>query len=339
VIVVKAEMSRPSALPELCSSLRVLEGGALGYGSARKEGGRAVTNRSLADVGPSTRLCAVIGNPVAHSLSPAIHNRAFQELGLDFVYLAFRVEDLRSAVSGMRALENFRGLSVTIPHKVAILEHLDEIAEVDAQIGSINTVVNEAGRLRGFGSDGPGARQALVDGGVEVTGQPLLILGSGGAARAIGFDLAHRAAPSSLVVLGVVEDELESLVRDLRERTGVDATGELLDDRSLERWIGESRVLIHATPVGMHPREGESLVPPEWLHADLAVMDIVYNPYRTRLLEDAEARGLEVIPGIEMFVNQALLQFEAWTGERAPRQVMRQVVLDHLMQAGSPARK
>ena len=153
-----------------------------------------MTIRSIADLNPSTRLCAVIGNPVSHSLSPAIHHRAFQELGLDFVYLAFRVEDVRSAVAGMRALENFRGLSVTIPHKVAIIEHLDEVAEVDAQIGSINTVVSEAGKLRGFGSDGPGARQALVDGGVEMAGEPVLILGSGGAARAIGFDLANFSA-------------------------------------------------------------------------------------------------------------------------------------------------
>jgi shikimate dehydrogenase len=264
----------------------------------RSGGGSEVTMRSMADVNPNTKLCAVIGNPVSHSLSPAIHNRAFQELGLDFVYLAFRVEDVKSAVSGMRALENFRGLSVTIPHKVAIIPHLDEIAEVDEQIGSINTVVNEGGKLRGFGSDGPGARQAL--------------------------------APSSLVILGVVEDELEALVRDLGKKTGVHATGELLTDQSLERRIGESRVLIHATPVGMHPREDECLVPPELMHAGLAVMDIVYNPYRTKLLERAKARGLETIPGIEMFVNQALLQFEAWTGERAPKQVMKQVVLDHL---------
>jgi shikimate dehydrogenase len=233
-------------------------------------------------------------------------------------------------VSGMRALENFRGLSVTIPHKVAIIDYLDEIADVDRHIGSINTVVNDGGKLRGFGSDGPGARQALSEAGVEVAGQPVLILGAGGAARAISFDLAHRAAPASLVILGVVEDELETLVRDLKERTGVNATGELLSDRSLERWIAESRVLIHATPVGMHPREDESLVPPEWMHAELAVMDIVYNPYPTRLLKDAEARGIKAIPGIEMFVNQALLQFEAWTGERAPREVMKQVVLDHL---------
>ena len=149
--------------------------------------------RSIAEITPSTQLCAVIGNPVAHSLSPAIHNRAFQELGLDFVYLAFRVENLGAALAGMRALENFRGLSVTIPHKVEILGHLDEIAEVDRQIGSINTVVNEGGKLRGFGSDGPGARQALLESGVEIAGQPVLVLGSGGAARAISFDLDRKS--------------------------------------------------------------------------------------------------------------------------------------------------
>ena len=286
--------------------------------------------RSIADISPQTQLCAVIGNPVAHSLSPAIHNRAFQELGLDFVYLAFRVEDVGAALSGMRVLENFRGLSVTIPHKVAIIEHLDEIAEVDAQIGSINTVVSDGGRLRGFGSDGPGARQALLERGARVAGQPVLMLGSGGAARALAFDLVHHATPSSLVILGVIPEELDQLVRELRQATGAQVTGELLSDDSLERQIAQSRVLVHATPIGMHPREDQSLVPPDLMHADLTVMDIVYNPHETRLLRDARARGLETVPGIEMFVNQAVLQFEAWTGERAPRAVMRQVVLDQL---------
>lgn len=286
--------------------------------------------RSIAELSPHTQLCAVIGNPVSHSLSPAIHNRAFEELGLDFVYLAFRVEDVKAAVAGMRALENFRGMSVTIPHKVSIIEHLDEIAEVDAQIGSINTVVNEGGRLRGFGSDGPGARQALLENGVGVAGEPVLILGSGGAARAIGFDLAHHARPSSLVILGIVEDEREALVRDLREKTGVDVVGEALCDESLRRRIAESRLLIHTTPIGMHPREDDCLVAPELMHADLAVMDIVYNPYETRLLRNARSKGLRAVPGVEMFVNQALFQFEAWTGKRAPKEVMKQVVLEHL---------
>ena len=132
--------------------------------------------KSITDITPSTRVCAVIGNPVAHSMSPAIHNRAFAELGLDYVYVAFRVEDVGGAVAGMRALDNFRGMSVTIPHKVSIIKHLDAVADVDRRIGSVNTVVNDGGRLTGYGSDGPGARQALIDAGVRLAGAHVTIL-------------------------------------------------------------------------------------------------------------------------------------------------------------------
>jgi shikimate dehydrogenase len=286
--------------------------------------------RSITQITPRTKLCALIGNPVEHSLSPAIHNRAFAELGLDFVYLAFRVEDVRSALLAMRALENFRGLSVTIPHKVSILELLDEVDEVDRQIGSINTVVNDNGKLIGSGSDGPGARTALSDAGVEPGGRNVLILGSGGAARAIAFNLAHDASPSSLTILGIVEDELKKLAEDLRERASMDVTAYLLERESLARHLADSSLLIQATPIGMHPKVDGSLVPQELLHKDLCVMDIVYNPYQTKLLRDAAAKGLKVISGVEMFVNQAMIQFEKWTGRAAPREVMREVVLDHL---------
>lgn len=286
--------------------------------------------KSITDIKPSTGLCALIGNPVAHSMSPAIHNRAFAELGLDYVYVAFRVEDVRGAVAGMRALENFRGMSVTIPHKVSIIRHLDQVAEVDRQIGSVNTVVNDGGRLKGSGSDGPGAIEALAGAGVRVAGKTVTILGSGGAARAIAFSLAVGAKPAALHLLGVVEPELRALRRDLVRKAGAKATCALLDAKTLEQRLAESQVLIHCTPVGMHPRTGESVVPRPLLHRDLAVMDIVYNPLRTRLLADAEARGLKTISGVEMFVNQAVIQFEIWTGKKAPRAVMRKVVLEHL---------
>ncbi len=286
--------------------------------------------KSITDITTSTKLCALIGNPVAHSLSPAIHNRAFEELGLDFVYLAFRVEDVKSALSGMRALENFRGLSVTIPHKVAILEHLDEIADVDRQIGSINTVVNENGRLLGSGSDGPGARLALVENGVEMRNRPVMILGSGGAARAIAFDLAHNEPPSSLTILGVIEDECRALTHDLQDKTQVNVSYELITKQSIARRLEETKVVIHATPIGMHPRQEESLVPKELMRNDLTIMDIVYNPKKTKLIKDAESKGLQTVLGIEMFVNQAVVQFELWTGKKAPKEVMRKVVLDHL---------
>jgi shikimate dehydrogenase len=286
--------------------------------------------RSITDINPSTRLCAVIGNPVAHSMSPAIHNRAFAELGLDYVYVAFRVEDVGAVVAFMRGIDNFRGMSVTIPHKVSIIKHLDEVADVDRGIGSINTVVNAGGRLKGYGSDGPGALKALTDSGVKVAGKTVTILGSGGAARAIAFTLAAKAKPAALFLLGVIEPELKTLTRDIVRKTGAKATCALLDPKTLEARLAQSQVLIHCTPVGMHPKTNVSVVPKSLLHRDLAVMDIVYNPLKTKLLADAEARGLTTISGMEMFVNQAVIQFELWTGKTAPREVMRDVVLQHL---------
>ena len=292
--------------------------------------------RSITDIGPKTKLCAVIGDPVGHSMSPAIHNRAFAELGLDYVYVAFRVEDVGAAVAGMRALENFRGLSVTIPHKVSILRHLDDVAEVDRRIGSVNTVVNDGGRLTGFGSDGPGALQALSDAGVKLAGKTVTILGSGGAARAIAFTLAAKARLKAMHLLGVIELELKALTRDLVRKADAPARCALMTPDALEARIADSQVLIHCTPVGMHPKIRESVVPKAMLHRNLAVMDIVYNPLETQLLADAAARGLTTISGVEMFVNQAVIQFELWTGKKAPREVMRRVVLDHL---GAAAKK
>ena len=292
--------------------------------------------RALTDIRTSTQLCAVIGNPVAHSMSPAIHNRAFAELGLDYVYLAFRVEDVGGAIAAMRAFPNFRGMSVTIPHKVSIIAHLDEVADVDRKIGSINTVVNDGGRLKGYGTDGPGALKALRDARVRVAGENVTILGSGGAARAIAFSLAANAPPRSLALLGAIEPELKALAADLVAKTGVPTTWAMLDEMILADRLAESRVLIHCTPIGMHPNTKESLVPESFLHRKLAVMDIVYNPLETKLLADARRRGLKTISGVEMFANQALLQFELWTGKKAPGAAMRNVLLQQL---GAQAKK
>ncbi|MBN1576006.1 MAG: shikimate dehydrogenase [Chitinispirillaceae bacterium] len=283
-------------------------------------------------ISTSTQLLGIIGNPVGHSMSPAIHNRAFVELGLDFVYLAFRVEDVEGAIRGVRALENFRGLSVTIPHKVAVIPFLDKISKVDEGIGSVNTVVKENGRLKGLGTDGPGGRKALLDAGAPLADKRILILGSGGAARALAFDLAHNASPSSISLLGVIPDELARLASDLRSKNATAIDDALLDDRTLGAEMEKADVIIHATPVGMHPKEGESLIPKHLFRPDQTVMDIVYNPLRTRLLADAEERGLKTVSGLDMFVNQAALQFEAWTGCAAPVAVMREAVLQQLKQ-------
>ena len=281
-------------------------------------------------ISASTQLLGIIGNPVGHSMSPAIHNRAFRELGLDYVYLAFRVEDVEGAIRGVRALESFRGLSVTIPHKVAVISFLDEVSKVDEGIGSVNTVVKENGRLKGLGTDGPGARKALLDTGTQLKGKRILVIGSGGAARAIAFDLAFNAAPASIGILGVIPEELSRLAANLHEKTATPIDDALLDDRTLAAEMEKAEVIIHATPIGMHPKEDESLIPKQLLRTNQTVMDIVYNPLRTRLLADAEACGLKTVSGLDMFVNQAALQFEAWTGRPAPVKVMREAVLEQL---------
>jgi len=281
-------------------------------------------------IGCGTQFCTVIGNPIAHSLSPAIHNAGYEALGLDFVYVANRVEDVKSALAGMRALGNFRGMSITIPHKIEAMQYVDEIREVDRAIGSINTVVHEGDRLIGLGTDGPGALKALTDAGVDLTGKQVLMLGAGGAARAIAFTLAREAKLSGLTLLDINEPLMQGLRADLTQGTPMVVTAALLDARSLAEAMARADLIVHCTSVGMHPKQGVSLIPTDLFRSGQVVFDIVYTPLETKLLADARGRGLQTVSGVEMFVNQAVLQFEQFTGHAAPVAVMRRVVMEHL---------
>ncbi len=278
------------------------------------------------DINAQTQLCGLLGNPVDHSLSPAIHNAAFRHLGLNFVYLAFPVQDLEGAVRGIKALGHIRGLSVTIPHKVTILPLLDSVETTAKHIGSVNTIVKDRGLLVGSNTDASGALQALQQGGVERAGLRVVILGSGGAARAISFGLCVEGKIEHLSLLGVDDQERTTLARDLKAKTPI-----LLDDASLtpetlQSALAQAQLLIHCTPIGMHPKVDESCVPKHLFHRDLTVMDIVYNPLNTRLLQDAQAAGCRTIQGINMFLYQAVGQFELWTGKSAPIEMMRNVL-------------
>jgi len=277
----------------------------------------------------TTRVCAVIGDPVEHSLSPALHNAAFEALDLDWAYLAFRVapERIGAAVEGVRAL-GLRGLSVTIPHKVSIIPHLDDVEELARWTGSVNTVVNRDGRLSGYSTDGHGALEAFRAAGLTTSGKRVLILGSGGAARAIAFAIARDAGPASIEILGIIPEERKKLAADLAEKTGLKVTAGEMD--RLPDSLGESQVLIQATPLGMHPRVDVTPVPAHLLRPDLAVFDAVYTPLKTRLLREAEEAGAATIPGLGMFVHQAAVQFQLWTGRDAPIAVMERIVLEHL---------
>jgi len=286
--------------------------------------------KDLRTISIRTQLCAVIGNPVAHSLSPAIHNAAFAELNLDFVYLSFRVEDVKNALAGMKSLENFRGMSVTIPHKIEAMKYVDEIPWIDRKIGSINTVINKKGRLIGLGTDGPGALKAISDAGVEMDGKNILMLGSGGAARAIAFTLAQKTKLKNLFILDIDKSMLQKLTADLKDGTDAPVTSELLTDSSLVQGMSNADIIIHCTPVGMHPKEDATLISAGLFRPEQVVFDIVYTPLETKLLAEAKSRGLKVICGVEMFINQAVMQFEHFTGLAAPVEVMRRVLMEHL---------
>jgi shikimate dehydrogenase len=264
----------------------------------------------------NTFLCGLIGNPVAHSLSPVMHNQAFAAIGYNAVYLAFRVIDLNSAIKGIKAL-NFKGVSVTLPHKVAVIQYLDEVDEAAAAIGAVNTIVNNNGKLIGYNTDCQGALQALRT-KTAIQDKSVALIGAGGAARAIGFGLL--AAGGRVTILNRSRTTGERLAGDLK------AEFLPLNDWQPNRY----EILINTTPIGMHPETDATPIRKEDLSKDMVVMDIVYNPLKTRLLKEAEAKKCQTINGIAMFVFQGAHQFELWTGEKAPVDVMQNSVLEAL---------
>ncbi len=224
----------------------------------------------------------------------------------------------------------YRGLSITIPHKVEAMQAVDQVHPTAQAIGCINTVVNDDGHLTGYNSDGLGALGALRSAGADPLEQNTLILGSGGAARAIAITLAREAAPKQMTILGVEADQLEQLVQDVDRLGPTNVVGGELTDQRLTTALEETDILLHCSPIGMHPNVEQSLVPAAQLREELTVFDVVYNPRRTRLIQDAHQAGCRTVLGLQMFLGQAFVQFELWTGKKAPRDVMREVVESRL---------
>ncbi|MCA9450314.1 MAG: shikimate dehydrogenase, partial [Candidatus Omnitrophica bacterium] len=239
------------------------------------------------EIDAKTILCAVIGKPIGHSLSPAIHNAAFRATNLNYCYTAFEVSDIEQAIQGMRGL-GIRGFSITIPHKVAAMPHVDELDPVAQSIGSINTLINNEGVLKGYNTDGIGALRAIESAGIALEGAEATILGSGGAARAIACTLAAKSDLAKLNILGVVEEEVKNLTKNVARQTSAKVVGELIGEETLEAAMANTGILIHCTPTGMHPNIDESIVPPRLMSAPLVVFDIVYNPMETKLLREAK---------------------------------------------------
>ena len=254
-------------------------------------------------------LYAVFGDPVGHSLSPLMHTAAFWAAGHNGVYVAVEAKTAEQIVTGTKAL-GIRGASVTIPHKTAVGAFLDECDQSVGKIGAVNTIVNRNGRLRGFNTDCEGVVRALTA-ATDPAGRDVLVVGAGGAARAAAVGLQDAGGRVTICNRTPARGEIIAAELDC-------------GFQPLERLSRlETDILINATPVGMTPARDASVVPVEALRAGMVVMDLVYNPIRTRLLRDAAAAGCRTIDGSEMFVHQGARQFELWTGLEAPVEIMR----------------
>lgn len=264
-----------------------------------------------------TDVYGVIGNPVRHSLSPAMHNAAFRDKGINAVYLAFEPTNIEDCIRGVRSL-GIMGLSVTIPFKIDIIPLLDEVDELAFKIGAVNTVVNRCGHLKGYNTDAAGALRALEE-KTSISNKRAVIIGAGGAARAIGHILKQRGL--EIIIANRSIDRGVVLCRDLDCRF---IPLDKLPDASGD-------ILINTTPVGMSPHLDISPVPEKTFKKGMVVMDIIYNPLKTRFLAMAEVKGCLVINGVPMFVYQGAEQFRLWTGLEAPVEVMTSAVRRELL--------
>ena len=272
----------------------------------------------------------VFGDPIAHSLSPTMHNSAFSALGMDCIYHAFRVrpEKLEKAILGAEAM-GFGGLNLTVPLKEVALKldciKLDPLAE---RIGAVNTIVfGETGEIKGYNTDGLGAKQALQEAAVEIRGSKLVVAGAGGAARAIAFQLAADGA--EIIVINRTEGRAIELAQDI-SAAALPGKVEGRGLSGLKTLLQDADVLINTTTLGMHPNADTAIATAEELHSGLTVFDIVYNPLETRLLKEAKASGAKPVSGVSMLVYQGAEAFRLWTGIKPPVELMKRTVLDAL---------
>lgn len=279
------------------------------------------------------KVCYLIGHPVGHSVSPAMHNAAFGELGLEYRYEAVSVEPegLTDFLNGVMKGPDVRGANVTIPHKIAVMKGVDFLDGEAAAIGAVNTIVNDGGALRGYNTDGRGALKALEKAVGRLDDKRVVLLGAGGAARAVAYCIAQEAEALAILNRTVRRAvELASSLREVVEGRRAEISAAPFDETHLSRELEDADVVINATPIGMHPDVGETPVPRRLLNGRHLVFDLVYNPPRTRLLKEAEMEGADTLSGVEMLVYQGAESFQLWTGRRAPIDLMLRVVKEAL---------
>ncbi len=278
------------------------------------------------------KVVGLIGYPLGHTISPAMHNAAFKKLGLDFEYVPFEVEpkDLSEALKGLRAL-HIAGFNVTIPHKESIVPLLDEVTKLARIIGAVNTVLNQEGKLIGYNTDGAGFIDSLKeDAKTDPHGKGVVVLGAGGASRAVSIMLAEAKA-KSIILADVQEEKAKELSEYIDSSFEADCDFVGVNSKELQRAIDRANILVNTTPVGMHPKIDQSPLSEEIvLHKKLLVYDLVYNPSETKLLKTAKAAGCKTCSGLGMLVRQGALAFTIWTGEEAPLKAMRKAAEEAL---------
>ncbi len=272
------------------------------------------------DVSGKTKITGIFGNPIEHTLSPLMHNSAFRDLGLDMCYVPFRVspEDLPDAVRSVRSL-NLLGVNITVPHKENVIPLLDEVNEEAAFIGAVNTIVNSEGKLTGYNTDGRGFISSLSEQDILINDKDIVIIGTGGAARAVSYYLSEKA--SKLSLFDIDQPKAEKLATDLNKiRNNIALLGDIEN-------IGKPDIIINATPLGMKPDDPLPLDPVH-ISSDMAVCDLVYR--NTKLLQEAARKGAKTINGSGMLLWQGVLAFELWTGVKPPVDLMRSMLLSNI---------
>lgn len=294
-----------------------------------------------------TRILGVIGDPIEHTFSPAMHNAGLKELNLNYIYLPFHVKEdrLRECIEGAKAL-GIQGLNVTIPHKANVIKHLDEIDEVASMIGAVNTIQfnynqdndssNQDNEIdvttKGFNTDGYGCVRAIEE-KTSIKDKKVTITGAGGAARAVAFQIANSGI-NELSILNRNLGKAESLASDLKNNLksiGIDININSYDLDDLKGELSDSDIFIDTTPIGMYPNvDDKPIAHADMLHEDLVVNDIVYTPMETSLLKEAKLANAGVVPGYKMLLYQGIRAFEIWLGHEAPADLMEKALLDVL---------
>lgn len=273
-------------------------------------------------INANTKLMCVIGHPIKHSKSPLMHNAALQNIGEDAVYLAFDIEPekLGDFVTGMRVM-GITGANVTIPHKENIMKYLDGLTKEAEIIGAVNTIYREGDKLIGDNSDGKGFILSLMkETGFDPKEKKVLILGAGGASKAVTVKLADEGA-KEISIYDLDENKAKEVVEQVKKFAGENLKISVIDKNEIEKTAKESNLLVNCTPVGM--KESDSvLLTEEVFNSSQVVYDLIYNPAKTKLLQSAEKKGAKIVNGLGMLVYQGAISFERWTGKKPDTEIM-----------------